>query len=65
MSDEKRPWGPVVREIMDDKEFMSQFPNGVDASELFDELVERGSNVATSASVIDIVDYMNEMYGAG
>ena len=63
MSDETIYWGPCLREIMKDTEFMSNFPNGIDGSEMFVELEKRGSNVATSASVLDVIDYMREIYG--
>lgn len=63
MSDESRPWGPVVREIMNDREFLDGFPQGVSGGDIYDELVNRGTNVATSASLLDVIDYMTELYG--
>jgi len=54
-------WGPCLREIMRDNEFMSKFPQGVNASEIYEELEARGSNVATSATVLDVANYMSEL----
>lgn len=62
-SSEVKHWGPVLREVMRDQAFMIGFPEGISAPEMFDELVHRGSNVATSATVIDVADYMREIYG--
>jgi hypothetical protein len=63
--DSKRPWGGVVREIMADLVFLDALPDGISGPEIYDELVRRGSNVAASASVLDVIDYMNEIYGPG
>ena len=56
-------WGPCLREIMRDKEFLSKFPHGINASEMYEELMQRGSNVASNATVIDVADYMRELFG--
>ncbi len=56
-------WGPELRKLMKDSEFMAQFPDGVSSSEMYDVLVTRGTNIATSATVIDVADYMKEIYG--
>ena len=62
-ADDTLYWGPELRKLMKDSEFMAQFPDGVSSSEMYHELMERGTNVATSATVIDVADYMNEIYG--
>jgi hypothetical protein len=56
-------WGPCMREIMQDQEFMSKFPQGINASEMYEELEARGSNVAISATVLDVANYMSEIFG--
>jgi hypothetical protein len=48
---------------MDDSDFMSKFPQGINASEMYDELEARGSNIATSATVLDVANYMSEIFG--
>ncbi len=48
---------------MRDREFLAQFPDGISAGEMYDALVERGTNIATSATVLDVADYMKEIYG--
>lgn len=63
MTDETLYWGPELRKLMKDTEFMAQFPNGVSSSEMYDALVERGTNIATSATVLDVADYLREIYG--
>ncbi len=63
MSDETLYWGPELRRLMKDSEFMAQFPDGISSAEMYDALVERGTNIATSATVIDVADYMGEIYG--
>lgn len=57
--------GPVLREIMRDPDFKIRFPDGPNGVELYDELVKRGTNVATSATVLDVIDYMRWLYGPG
>ena len=63
MSDEILYWGPELRRLMSDSEFTAQFPDGVSSIEMYDALVTRGTNIVTSATVIDVADYMREIYG--
>lgn len=57
-------WGPELRKLMRDSKFMGQFSEGISAEEMYVALVERGTNIAICATVIDVADYMGEMYGA-
>lgn len=58
-------WGPELRRLMRDSEFLAGFPEGISAEEMYQELVTRRTNVVTSATVIDVADYMTELYGPG
>lgn len=63
MFDDVLYWGPELRTLMKDSEFLAQYPGGVSAEEMYDALVKRRTNIAISATVIDVADYMREIYG--
>lgn len=56
-------WGPELRKLMCNSKFMAQFPKGISAEEMYNALVVRKTNIINSATVIDVADYMKEIYG--